>query len=240
MAKAKRISMTAKPRQSDDEEIQASEVKVSELTEMLAASERARDEERAEFERRLAEMEAVAPSSKADPRLPQQYTNAGIVAKQMKDEREGRFEEGPSISIGKEPWEKGFDQKGDELAAGFEPWAAKNPMQDCIDEHTPEGHVGRMLSETSMRKLGPRNWQVAKDENGDKITVGNMFLGTMPKERAQARKIHFEQEGVARLRQVKERFQEANRHARANDLDTPGNELRITRNRIPIARSAVD
>lgn len=205
----------------------------------LEQAEAERQAEKEEYERRLAALEALAPSAKADPRLPKHFTNEEVVKREMAAEKANG---GPSanITVGREPWEKEFDERGDQLEAGYEPWNAKNPMQDCIDENTPEGHVGRMLSPTAIDKLGTRGWQPVVDGDGKHKSVGNMILGTMPKERAAARKRHYAEEHKARLRVVKQRFRESQEHARANELDIPGNYLTVQRQRIPVSSRVVE
>ncbi len=189
---------------------------------------------------RIAELEALAPSENADPRLPTRMTNEAI-AKREADRRERGVErDGPAVTITREPWEKQFDQKGDQLAEGLEPFEVQDPMHECIKRHTPKGHRGRMLSETTCRLRGMRGWHVVLDAKGNKFMVGNMFLGSMPEERAVQREVHYKGKAREQLAKIKKRFKASQDHAKAHDLDTAGNEIKISRRVVETAPVELD
>ena len=189
---------------------------------------------------RIRELEELAPSEAADPRLPARYTNEEIAKREQDRETRGVTRDGPKIAITREPWEKQFDQKGDQLAEGLEPFECQDPMSECIKLHTPEGHRGRMLSETSCRLRGMRGWQVVLDPKGNKFMVGNMFLGSMPEERAVRRQAHYKGKAREQLAKVQKRFKASQEHARAHDLELPGNEIKMSRRVVQTAPVELD
>ena len=113
-------------------------------------------------------------------------------------------------------------------------------MSECIRLHTPEGHRGRMLSETTCRLRGMRGWVVVLDAKGNKFMVGNMFLGSMPEERAVRRETHYKGKAREQLQKVKKRFKASEAHARAHDLDLPGNEIKMSRRVVETAPVELD
>ncbi len=189
---------------------------------------------------RIQELEKLAPSEAADSRLPTRFTNKAIAKREADREKRGVTRKGPEVAITREPWEKQFDEKGDQLAAGLEPFEVQDPMSECIKRHTPKGHRGRMLSETTCRLRGMRGWDVVLDAKGNKFMVGNMFLGSMPEERAGRREAHYKGKAREQLAKVKRRFKAGQDHAKEHDLDTPGNEIKMSRRVVETAPVELD
>ncbi len=196
--------------------------------------------ENQQLQARIAELEQLAPSANADSRLPTRFTNEEIAKREADRKKRGVAREGPAISLGAEPWEKGIQQKGDQLAAGLEPFEVEDPMRACIDRHTPAGHRGRMLSDTTCRLKGLRGWEPVKDAKGNRVMVGNMFLGSMPEERAVRRKKFYDGKAREAIKKVRSRFDASERHADVHDLKTPGNELKISRRVVDTAPVQLD
>lgn len=96
---------------------------------------------------------------------------------------------------------KRFGTMKDQLLEGAEPWQVQNPMQAVLDAHTPPGHRGRLLDAQVRGEIGMDGWKPVIVD-GQKVECGQLFLASMPEERARARETYYENLAAQRLAQV--------------------------------------
>lgn len=62
----------------------------------------------------------------------------------------------------------------------------------------------KLLSDRCCSHLGTRGYEPVLDESGDRIQVGNMFLGSIPQQLAERRKKRFQEESASRIRNMQQ------------------------------------
>lgn len=110
-------------------------------------------------------------------------------------------------SVTRDELSKRIERFGDSRLA-MEPWEDANPMQQIIDEHLPEGHRPKFLSERVIRRQGKRGWQPVVGSNGDPVKLGELIFASMPEQKAAHRNKSYQAKGQAQIEQIHSEFQE--------------------------------
>jgi hypothetical protein len=111
--------------------------------------------------------------------IPARFTDEGMAAH---DEKPKAFTQVLSDSF-----DKKLHQRKDFLKTEMEPWEAPDARKELADQHLPAGHVGRFLSDTVVTQHGMRGWKPVITADGSTVKLGNMTLGSMPKDVAERR-----------------------------------------------------
>jgi hypothetical protein len=102
-------------------------------------------------------------------------------------EHERRKQEDPfyaRVQMGTDAKDKALDGFGD---IEFDPLGLSDPLLAMKNQYAKPGMALKLLSPRVMNTLGPRGYQIVKQENGDPVTSGNMVLGEIPEKYAKAR-----------------------------------------------------
>jgi hypothetical protein len=94
-----------------------------------------------------------------------------------------------------------YDFRKNEL----QPWEAPDPMKELVEAHIAKGMRAKFLSPRRMAKDGTRGFDIVKTGNGDPVKLGEMILGQMPEDRAEARNAHYRDKDRARRSDMKRR-----------------------------------
>lgn len=93
-----------------------------------------------------------------------------------------------------------FDRRED---PDFDPWSEVDPLTAAVDSVREPGFAYKLLSDRCCDVLGgTRGYEPVKTENGDKVTVGNMFLGKIPQRIADKRQKRYQQDAIDQIKQL--------------------------------------
>ena len=91
-----------------------------------------------------------------------------------------------------------------------------NALSDCVARYGEPGKAYKFLSQRCMDVLGMRGYTLVKDERGDPVKAGTLFLGWIPQHVADARRQKFAAESEAEVAAQPEQYMEqADRFVRA-------------------------
>jgi hypothetical protein len=97
-----------------------------------------------------------------------------------------------------------FDKRN---ALDFDPWAELSPLEAAVESVKEPGMSYKLLSNRACSILGgTRGYEPVKDENGDLVKVGDMFLGKIPERIAQKRQQRYQEESAAIVRSMQENY----------------------------------
>lgn len=84
-----------------------------------------------------------------------------------------------------------------------------NPMRAAVERYGSPGMAVKFLSSRCMDVLGMRGYEIVKDERGDPVKIGTLFMGQIPQEWADRRLLHWANESREALAQQEDSFYEA-------------------------------
>jgi hypothetical protein len=83
-----------------------------------------------------------------------------------------------------------------------------NPMRDLVARYAPPGMSVKFLSDRCMDVIGKRGYEIVKDERGDPVRMGGMFMGIIPEYIARRREEHFVEESDSQLAEMQDAYME--------------------------------
>lgn len=90
-----------------------------------------------------------------------------------------------------------------------------NPMRAIVAQYCPAGMAPKFLSDRCMQVLGKRGYEIVKDERGDPVRCGTLYLGVIPQHVAERRRQYFADQSRAEVKEQEEAYLErADRFAR--------------------------
>lgn len=84
-----------------------------------------------------------------------------------------------------------------------------NVLRDTVERYARPGMAYKFLSARCMDILGMRGYTIVKDERGDPVKAGTLFLGEIREEIAEARRQRFAAESEAEVRESEEAYRDA-------------------------------
>ncbi len=88
-----------------------------------------------------------------------------------------------------------------------------NVLRDTVQRYEEPGWSYKFLSQRCMDILGMRGYTIVKDERGDPVKAGTLFLGKIRQEIADARRLRYAAESEAEVRESEEAYRDAIRRA---------------------------
>lgn len=172
-----------------------------------------------ELEEKLVAAEALADALEGqlqpDSRLPHRYTDEGIAEHDAEVLSSGKAAKGGRISV-----RDGVDLQIDARQAACDDkipdWEAPDPLSESAALHARPGMRQRFLSDRVIKRRGKRHWEPVKDEKGDLVKVGDVFLAEMPEERAAATRRHYQDESTLLVKDIQESHDEKVRKVSAD------------------------
>jgi len=83
-----------------------------------------------------------------------------------------------------------------------------NPMREAVARYGRPGMSVKFLSDRCMSVLGRRGYEIIKDERGDPVRIGTLFMGEIPEYMAQRRIQHFADLSQSEVNEQEEAFME--------------------------------
>lgn len=80
------------------------------------------------------------------------------------------------------------------------------PLDDAVKRYGRPGMAVKFLSDRCNGALGMRGYVIVKDERGDPVKVGTLYMGEIPQRVADARQRHWAEESEAVLREMEESY----------------------------------
>jgi hypothetical protein len=113
-----------------------------------------------------------------------------------------------TFEVAADPIGKKLLQQADDIKAG-RPWEeSADAMREIARPYIEKGMSVRFLSPAQIeRGLGMRGYEFVKDENGNNVMCGNMPLGYMPRDTAEAKQAYYKNLARERMVSVQEQVQ---------------------------------
>lgn len=83
-----------------------------------------------------------------------------------------------------------------------------NPMRAAVDRYGRAGMAVKFLSTRCMDVLGMRGYEIVKDERGDPVKIGTLFMGEIPQDWADRRLLHWANESKNALAEQEQTYYE--------------------------------
>jgi hypothetical protein len=83
-----------------------------------------------------------------------------------------------------------------------------NPMREVAGKYGRPGMAIKFLSDRCMQTLGMRGYVIVKDERGDPVRVGTLYMGEIPQDWADRRRQHWADQSVDAVREQEEAYYE--------------------------------
>jgi len=83
-----------------------------------------------------------------------------------------------------------------------------NPMREAVARYGRPGMAVKFLSDRCMSVLGRRGYEIVKDERGDAVRIGTLYMGEIPQGMADRRIRHFAEMSQSEVNEQEEAFME--------------------------------
>lgn len=126
------------------------------------------------------------------------------------EENEGKEE--PRVQVLREPHDKAVEHYRDDLLNDYPIEEQHDPLRTVVEQHTPKGHRGLMMSEAKCAKEGMRrgvlDYEPVLDDKGQRIRLGGMFLGSVPEDRAKRAERYYRAKNAEKQQNAVDRVKE--------------------------------
>lgn len=114
------------------------------------------------------------------------------------------------VVMGIDQWGKSLQQRRDDVKDRDIPlYEARDPFREVADRYARPGMRPKFLRKSKLSESsGGTDYELAKKENGDDVTVHGMVLGHIPEEVARARTRQQQQRGNQLLKQIGEAYKQ--------------------------------
>jgi hypothetical protein len=182
----------------------------------------------------------IAPAGTFDPPATQQCHVGGLLVSDLPQEVQDRIlyrqtDEGieeanrgkveVAARVTESPLDKDMQRRRDFLedyGDVAQSWESPNPLKEVADAHAVPGMRPKFLSPAKIERAGLRGYKVVRHENGDPVKLGNLILGHIPEERAEARQRHFAKLDEEKVKDLREQFQQEQERAHRDfDVSPP-------------------
>jgi len=83
-----------------------------------------------------------------------------------------------------------------------------NPMRVAVERYSKPGMAVKFLSDRCMDVLGMRGYVIVKDERGDPVRIGTLYMGEIPQDWADRRRQHFADLSIDAVKEQEESYYE--------------------------------
>lgn len=94
-----------------------------------------------------------------------------------------------------------------ELDGAIDPLLS-NPMRELVARYGQPGMAVKFLSDRCMDVLGKRGYEIVKDEHGDPVKCGTLYMGLIPEAWAERRRQHWAAESQGQIADQESTFYE--------------------------------
>jgi len=82
------------------------------------------------------------------------------------------------------------------------------PLDEAVQRYCPPGMSPKFLSARCIEVLGHRGYKLVMDDRGDPVKVGTLFMGIIPTETAERRRLHWAEESERAVQEQEDEYRE--------------------------------